>query len=657
MSGAVKNVGANLNKMGGQIRGFGTTLTTSLTLPIVGLGIAMFKAFADFENVMAELQVRTGATGADMEMISDLAKQMGRDTVFSATEAAEAMLELTSSGSSAAEAMEQLPSVLNLAAAGAIDLGRAADGVTDVLAAFQLEAADAVAVTDDLARAAGSSSATVSDLLEGFANVGPVAAQFGLSVNDVAAALAVFAENGIKGAEAGTQLRSVLLNLSRNTETVQSAWAELGVSLFDLEGNVRNLDDVFKDVNAAMEDLPIEDQIRLGQDLAGSFGITGFNALRAANGISDMQANMLNAASAGDVAQARMNTLSGRFTSLMGSAETLGIVLGGLAEGPLSNFIEFITGAVNSITEFADANPELAQTILLIVAAVAALGPIVFIFGGIVSAVGTVISVIGSFIGLIGAISAGMTALATGSTIAAGGFALLSASMLLPIIIIGLLIAAIVLLALNWEQVTATVEQAAFLIQRGMGIAADAIGKFFADIGAAIARGVEGFRLGFVAVGKWLENIVNIIKETLNSLIRVVGAIATAIMNALIRGFAQKVNEFIATVRRMARDAVNAVRNAFDIGSPSKVMMEIGTQVVGGFNAGVEGVGGIGVNVPQLGGGGSSPTLGFAGAGAGGGNVFIENINVPPGTTREQADAIMIEIAKASKRRGAQSRL
>ena len=140
---------------------------------------------------------------------------MGRDTKFSASQAAQGMLELITSGSSAEEAIATIPQVLSLAAAAGLDLGHAADGVTDVMAQFGLGVEDAGTVVNAFTQAAGSSSATAADLIDAMKNGGAMASGFGLDVEQTAAAMAVLAENGLKGAEAGTALKSFFLNATR----------------------------------------------------------------------------------------------------------------------------------------------------------------------------------------------------------------------------------------------------------------------------------------------------------------------------------------------------------------------------------------------------------------------------------------------------------
>ncbi len=647
MSGSLDKAQNSLQKMGSSLTSIGQKMTMGITAPLVGAGVAMFKTFADFESVMAELEARTGSTAEEMKKMSDFAIQMGRDTAFSAQQAAEALLELTSSGSSAAEAMQMLPDVLDLAAAGALELGEAADGVTDVLAQFGMESYQAISVVDSLTKAAGASSATVADLVQGFGNVGPVAAQFGMGVNETAAALATFSENGVKGAEAGTMLKSMLLGMSRDTIDTQVAWNKLGVSMYDAAGNMRAIDDVFKDINAAMEGMTMEEQNQIARDLAGSYGLVGFNALRASNGISDMELAMQNAAGASEVADARMNTLAGAFSSLMGSIETLGIVLGGLGAGPLTEFIKFLTGVINKITEWVQANPKLAQMVMVILAIVAALGPVLVILGSIISAIGAISAAFATGGILAGAAAFVVPFLAVAAAIIAVGVAL---KMLFPYLkqlgeIIFLSFAKLGEQIVNlWNGIIETVKQAIL------------------KLGEFAVTGVEKAKQAAQSGWEAVKNSANGTATVWGKNVAMMGEIFTTLAakafgwgNNVILGFVNGIKAAAAklweVVKGIATKVQDTIKNVLKIKSPSKVMMALGEQVTAGFNQGIESFGGIGVQVPALAGAGASVSSSPA-SGSSGGNVYIENLSVPPGTTKEQIDFIMKEIGKRVKLRG-----
>ena len=328
-----------------------------------GVGVAAVGIAANFETSMKEISARTGLVGADLEEVRQFALKMGADTSFSAQQASDGFLQLLSSGSSVRESMALMPGVMDLAASGAIDLGYAADALTDIMAQFGVEVVEfedgstsADNAIDSLAKAAGASSATVSDLVQGFANVGPVASMFGLTIEETAATLAVLSENGIKSAEAGTALKSVLLNMTRPTSKVKGALKQLGVSLYDVNGDVRDFDTIISDLDTSLDGLPMDEQIRLSTILAGSYGITAFNALRASGGIDEMQSSMDAAAGASEVAEARLGGFAGAWERLQGSLETLAInvatpVMEGILTPAINLTVETIDIWTNDIPE------------------------------------------------------------------------------------------------------------------------------------------------------------------------------------------------------------------------------------------------------------------------------------------------------------------
>lgn len=416
VTGFGSRLSSKLSSIGDSFSGIGRGLAT-VTAPLAAFGIAGLAVASTFESSMNEISARTGLVGEDLERVRQYALQMGADTSFSAQQASDAFLQLLSSGSSVEEAIALLPGVLDLAAASAMDLGTTADAVTDIMAQFGLTSAvdEAPQVLDALVQAAGASSATVEDLVAGFANVGPVAAMFGLNVEETAATLAVLAENGIKSAEGGTALKSVLLNLTRPTDKVRGALNKLGVSIYDSEGNVRDFNDILYDLDGSLDELPMNEQIELSNTLAGSYGITAFNALRASGGIDEMLDSMEGAAGASDVADARMKGFAGSLEALKGSVETLMInALTPLMENVLTPLFQSLTPVVNKISDWVAENPELVtqigQIALVAIGLTGALiigGPIISAWGGLISGIGTIARVaftpIGALVGLIAA--------------------------------------------------------------------------------------------------------------------------------------------------------------------------------------------------------------------------------------------------------------
>lgn len=401
IQGALDRIGGSLQSLGSSMSSLGGSLTL-LTAPIAAFGVQGIQAASNFESALKEIEVRAGLTADQMELVRAKALEIGRDTQFSAGQGADAFLQLLTSGQSVEEAFATIDAVIAGAAASGENLGFVSDALTDIMAAFGMEAAQSGDVLEALTDAAGSSSATVSDLVAGFQNVGGVAANFGLSVDETAAILATFSENGIKGAEAGTQLRSMLMNMTRDTEDVTGMWASLGISMFDATGQARPLGDVMQDLRGKLAGMTDEQRINTLKTLGGAFGQLGLTALTSGDSLEDMLGKMEGAGDAGDIAAARMDTFAGAVDFLKGSVETLQInVLGPFMENTLRPLIQTVSNAVNAISEWATANPELANTIVTVMAAVTAAGPILLGLGTAISAIGTAVSALAPIFGIL----------------------------------------------------------------------------------------------------------------------------------------------------------------------------------------------------------------------------------------------------------------
>lgn len=399
VGGKVKNIGQSMGSLGAAFAPVAAGMTA--------FGAVGLKTASDFDSAMAEISARTQTTGKDLESIRQFALKMGADTSFSAQQSADAFLQLLSSGQDTKQAMATLPAVLDAAAASGMDLGMTADMVTDILSMYGLEAESASKVSNALAKAAGASSADIFSLGQGFGNVGGLARQFGLGVDETAAILALFSENGIKGAEAGTQLKSMLTNLTSDKAT--KTFKELGLSLYDVQGNARPLNTVFEELNAKLSGMSDQDRTRIIHDLAGSYGQLGLSALLANDGFDTMLGSMNNAAGASDVAKARMNTFAGAVDSLKGSVETLMITaLTPLMNNVLKPMAQSTTTVINKVTDLATKFPKVTQAV--------AVGGLAFVLlTGALLAAPVVIAAVTAALGLlfspIGAIAAAITLL------------------------------------------------------------------------------------------------------------------------------------------------------------------------------------------------------------------------------------------------------
>lgn len=380
----------NMRNTGAQMQAVGRDLTFGLS-PITAFIVQGARAFTSFDDVLGEIQARTGATAEQMELVRATAMRMRGGPIA----ASDAMLQLLSSGYNLEQTLAALPAVIDASVAGTGNLGQTADIVTDILAMYNLQASEAARVSNALAQASSASSAEMPDLAAGFGNVGPIAARFGLSVEQTAAILATFSENGIKGAEAGTQLKSMLDNMSRPTEDVASMWNSLGISLYDATGTIRPLNTVLEELAAKTRDMSDEQRNEVIKTLAGSYGQLGLSVLLANDGFDGMLGLMEEATDATTLAEAKTRTLRGTINLATESFQRLSIV----GIGPLmNNYIRplLVQGieVINWITDWMLANPALAETLMLVMVAAVALGPAIWGVGLAVTGVAAMMTVV-----------------------------------------------------------------------------------------------------------------------------------------------------------------------------------------------------------------------------------------------------------------------
>lgn len=191
-----KGLGDNLSK---GLTGTGKILTAAVTAPILGIGGASLKMATNFESGMSKVQAISGATGSDLQMLKDRAKELGATTKFSASESADALSYMAMAGWDVQSMYEGLPGVMNLAAASGEDLALVSDIVTDSLTAFGLTSKDSGKFADILAAAATNSNTNVGLMGETFKYVAPLAGTLGYNVEDTAVAVGLMANAGIKG--------------------------------------------------------------------------------------------------------------------------------------------------------------------------------------------------------------------------------------------------------------------------------------------------------------------------------------------------------------------------------------------------------------------------------------------------------------------------
>lgn len=348
---------SGLSKLGGIAKtGLKTAMAVvgGVSTALGGLGLAAAKIGSGFEAEMSKVEAISGASGKDLEALTEKAKEMGARTKFSASESAQALEYMAMAGWKTEDMLGGIEGIMNLAAASGEDLALTSDIVTDALTAFGLSAKDSGRFADIMAAASSNANTNVSMLGESFKYVAPVAGALGYSAEDAAIALGLMANSGIKASQGGTSLRSTLTRMAKPTKDVQRAMDDLGISLTDSEGNMRSLDELMGDLREGFAGLTEAEQAQYAAALAGKEGMSGLLAIVNA---SEGDFNKLKDAvygcegAAQQMAETMQDNLSGSLTILKSSAEGLGIeIYEGMAE-PLKTAADAADGYVNDLTD------------------------------------------------------------------------------------------------------------------------------------------------------------------------------------------------------------------------------------------------------------------------------------------------------------------
>lgn len=304
--------------------------TAAVGTAIGGIVVASTKVGMSFEAEMSKVQAISGASGTQLQQLTEKAKEMGASTKFSATESAQAMEYMAMAGWKTEDMLNGLGGIMNLAAASGEDLATTSDIVTDALTAFGMSASESTRFADVLATAASNSNTTVAGMGETFKYVAPLAGALGYSVEDTAVAIGLMANSGIKGSQAGTALRGMLTNLAKPSSQVAGYMDKLGLSLTDAAGNAKPLSALLQELRQKFAGLTDAQKTEYAAAIAGQEGMSGLLAIVNASDsdftkLTDAINNSSGAAE--DMANVMNDNLAGAVQSLKSHAEALGIAI------------------------------------------------------------------------------------------------------------------------------------------------------------------------------------------------------------------------------------------------------------------------------------------------------------------------------------------
>lgn len=392
------SVGDKLTGLSSAMGSAGKTLTKNVTLPIAGAGAAFVATAAKFESSMSQVQATMGITKDTMvevngkqvnamEALSETAQKMGATTKFSASEAAEGLNYMALAGYSVETSMEMLPTVLNLAAAGAMELGDASDMVTDAQTALGLTIDETTVLVDQMAKTASSSNTSVSQLGEAILQIGGTAKFMAGGTEELNTVLGVLADNGIKSAEAGTHLRNMILKLSDPSKEGTEAIEKLGLQVYDSEGKMRKFADIFGDLNTAMKDFTDEEKVQTLSALFNTRDVAAATALMdtTADRWVELEGKITDSAGAAEeMSKTQLDNLSGQLTILKSSVEGMAIAFGNLMLPAIKKVAQGIQSVVDWINNLSE---EQKKVVVTIASMAAAIGPLLLVGSKVVKGI------------------------------------------------------------------------------------------------------------------------------------------------------------------------------------------------------------------------------------------------------------------------------
>lgn len=519
-----KTVGDNISSAGQKL--------LPVTAGVTALGTASVTTAANFESSMSQVQATMGITKDamstvngqsvnTMDTLSKLAKKMGAETAFSASECAEALNYLALAGYDTQQMCDTLPTVLNLAAAGDIALADASDMVTDAMSALGMGVDEAETMVDQMAKTASTTNTSVAQLGEGILTIGATAKSIKGGTAELNTALGILANNGIKGAEGGTHLRNIILSLQNPTDKAAAQMEALGISVYDSEGNMRSLNDILGDLNKNMDGMTSAEKSNIIGTIFNKTDLSSVNALLANTGSTwdDLQQKITaSGGAAQQMADTQLDNLQGQITILKSALEGLAISFGELLMPAIKQIVGWVQKFVDWLNGLSEGTKKTVVTIALLAAA---LGPVLIVIGKVISAVGTIMTVVPKIAGVINTVKGAFAALNT---------TMLANPIVLIIAAIAALVAAFIYLWNNcdgfrqfWIDLWENVKQVAITVW-------NAIKEFFSQVWEAIKT---IFSTVFEVIKTLVTTYFNLYKTIIQTVFNVIKTVITTIWEAI----------------------------------------------------------------------------------------------------------------------------
>ena len=396
-----KKFGEDMTKIGDKtlkaskkIKDVGRDVSIMSTAFIGGFGASVATA-ANFEKEMDKVQAISRASGEDMKKLEETARQWGKSTSFSASEAAQGLQFMALAGWDTNQMVNGLGPVLRAAEAGNMDLARASDLVTDSMGALGKEVSELGNYLDVMSLAQNISNMSLEQGLEAMIKVGGQAQTLGIPLTELAANLGVMADNGNKGTVAGNKLNSIITRMTAQSKPAAKAWEGIGVSVFDANGKFRGLTTVLSETKEALANATEEEQAFFLKTVVGTQNVNDFKfLLEGTNGKVQEYTDKLNNSNGAleEMAKTMKDNLLGRIENMKGSLEEAAISIGNKMMPVIEKVVDWITKLAD---KFASLNPETQEFIIKAGLIAAVLGPAILLLGNLVMVFGAVTKGVG----------------------------------------------------------------------------------------------------------------------------------------------------------------------------------------------------------------------------------------------------------------------
>lgn len=498
----------------------GKNLSKYVTLPVAGAAAAVLKMGGDFESSMNKVAISTQGTAAEMKAMNDLALKLGKDTVFGASDAADAMDMLAKNGLNARQILDgATTAAVNLASAAGSELAPAADAITDVMAQFKLTTDQLPNAVNQITGAVNQSKLDFTDFAQGIAQAGGVAGSVGVSFQDFNAVLAGTSSLFASGSDAGTSFKTFLLALPGNSKPAIEAIKQYGLQFYDAQGNLRSMAEIAEELRTKLGGLNDQAKTDVMKTIFGTDAMRTAIGLmdQGAKGIDTIKEKIAETDAAAQSAQ-RLKGFNGQMEQLKGAVETLSIAIA--QSGFLEWATQLVTAVGNIVDRLSETNPAILKFVSIVAGVAAILGPVAVAIGGFLSAVAPIAAMIGT------------------AATAAGGWAAVMSALVPPVAAVAAVLAAGWLAWQNWDKVGPLLSEVGDAIMAAIG--PSAIALFDALKEAATALWNSGFvdAIGAVLteIGKFASLVASVIGAELPGFFKAFSSLVGGVFKVFAEG-------------------------------------------------------------------------------------------------------------------------